>query len=232
MEYAILSDIHGNEEALYSVLEECFKRNIHAYIFLGDLVDYGAGSNEVLTEVRKLGFQTKFIVCGNHDAAVVDDKQLVRFKRKYGKDSLLITRRELSEGNLEFLKNEIVSVNDGRVITPFGEFYHGSFNDQLWGNLYSDCEDSMINFDCYGKTMIVGHTHLQMKFVRNGVTVINPGSVGQPRNGDNRAQFCIYNLDNDEFSFHRVNYNVDKAASKIKLSGRDEFLAARLKIGV
>jgi diadenosine tetraphosphatase ApaH/serine/threonine PP2A family protein phosphatase len=116
---------------------------------------------------------------------------------------------------------------------------HGTRDDNFWG----DCGESRIFYDesvGSGENIILcGHTHIQgIRFngysynARESSVMINPGSVGQPRNGDPRAQFAICDDDFSYFSAMRVNYDIDTAANKIIKSGRPQFLANRLYLGI
>jgi len=224
---AVLSDVHANLEALEAVLRDAGELDLYC---LGDLVDYGADPNEVVMILKERGART---VMGNHDqAAVTGDTSLFNARAAM---SSQWTRKELTTGNMDFLRN---LPQELRV--PFeghpAFFAHGSPDDTLWE--YVDPRTHSDLFAHYlDKTRVkligLGHTHIPYVWNEEGRVVFNPGSVGQPRDGDWRASFAILSADGPEIrvEIRRVEYDVKKAASKIMGAGLPSSHADRLLTG-
>ncbi len=225
--FAVISDVHANLEALEAVLRET--RGMDT-ICLGDLVDYGANPNEVVGLIRGGGIRT---VQGNHDwAAATGDTSL--FNPRAAMSSIW-TRKHLTAENLDYLG---ALAPDSR--SPFegtrAYFTHGSPDDRLWE--YVDPRTHSALFDHYLTKLGVGlmglgHTHIPYVWKEGRGAVFNPGSVGQPRDGDPRASFAILSVDGAEVEvgIRRVGYDVEKAAAKIRGAGLPEAHASRLFSG-
>lgn len=250
---AIISDIHGNLEAFDAVLKEIsrYKSTINEIIFLGDLVDYGADNIKVISKMDDLRFNSSYKVTsvpGNHDVAATQNKGVDRFRTEHGRMSLEITKKELkSDKSVPVLRfnhwssttvpkytsygGKLIVITHGKEVNDSSQ---GSREECLWGS-YGNVEYKDIlcsNPDC-NKVILCGHTHVQgYKYLEDGTLVVNPGSVGQPRNGDNRAQFIIADDTLTFFKFMRVDYDIDKASGKIIKSRRPPFLATRLHFGI
>ncbi len=224
---AIISDVHANLEALDAVLKEV--DGLDAFC-LGDLVDYGANPNEVIEAIRRKGMPT---IMGNHDwAAVTGDTS--QFNPKAAMSSIW-TRKQLGESNLGFLRglaeDRRASLDGSRVY-----FAHGSPDDRLWeyadprthANLFGHYHDKL------GVQIIgLGHTHIPYVWRDEPRVAFNPGSVGQPRDGDWRASFALLSVrgGNVEVEIRRVEYDVEVAASKIREAGLPGSHADRLLTG-
>ena len=232
---ALLSDIHGNLEAFKAVLNEIQNDDLKMVIILGDLVDYGADSAEVVRAVVELKKTVK-VIClrGNHDDAVLR-KDCTSFRTEHGRSNFNQTLKDLEDLNLikEF---ESLCHLDSLV----GEnivFCHAMPENKFWGKapkVSPICYDTIRFYRSKTDRMIVGgHSHIQGWTVTDsGDIYLNPGSVGQPRNGDSRAQYVISNDDFTEFQFKRVEYDTQTAARKIKESGRPDFLYIRILLGI
>lgn len=233
---AILSDIHGNLEALTSVLGEIQKDDLKTVILLGDLVDYGADSAEVLEEIFRMKNIVDVVsIRGNHDEAVLEN-DCSRFKTSHGRQNFEITLKDLDRPGLLDKLNSLCKTSAAIGYNTF--FCHATPDDRLWGKSpevspivdYSGLKICRSKDD---KVIIGGHSHIQgFGQFETGEIYINPGSVGQPRNGDPRAQFVVCNDDLTEFEFRRVEYDTQTAASKIKKSGRPDFLYIRVLLGI
>lgn len=233
---AILSDIHGNLEALDAVFEDINNKNfdIDCWILLGDYVDYGADSKNVLRRLYDLKQHSDVIsVRGNHDdALLVGDCSA--FRTDHGRQNFSITCNDIkdldSQSILKELSNDFINDVSLRL-----NAVHGSLQNPLWGD-YGKVGSTDIGFKSYTRDFNItlgGHTHIQgWKWVNDRRLYINPGSVGQPRNGDPRAQYATCNKAFSRFTFHRVEYDIDRAARKILDSGRPSFLATRLYLGI
>lgn len=242
MRYLILSDIHANIDALEAVLAAA--EGCDESIVLGDLVGYGAEPNGVVDRVRALG--PTAIIRGNHDKAAcgLDDgenfNQVARFAAAW-------TAEQLTPANRDFLRDL------PRGPTPIDdrlEICHGSPFDE--DHYIFDALDATRALETATRQVCVfGHTHLPVIFAGRGAQLladipdeetrvlvleddvrylINPGSVGQPRDGDARAAFAIYDTDGT-FTFRRVEYNVSDAQRRIWSAGLPQSLGNRLAIG-
>ena len=225
--FAIISDVHANFEALEAVLTET--RGLDT-ICLGDLVDYGANPNEVIELVRGRGIRT---IMGNHDwAAVNGDTSL--FNPRAAMSSIW-TQRHLTSQNLEYLRALSPEFRD-RLAGPEAYFTHGSPDDRLWE--YVDPRTHADLFGHYlsrlGVALIgLGHTHVPYVWQEQGKTVFNPGSVGQPRDGNPKASYAVVAVEGRvaTVDLRRAEYDVQKAASKILDAGLPAPHASRLFSG-
>lgn len=246
MRYLILSDIHGNQEALSAVLEEARGDGFDTVVCLGDVVGYGADPNPVVEWVRRNAAAT---VRGNHDKASVGLESLEWFNPA-ARASALWTRSVLTPENQEWLRQ----LPSGPVEAGGFQILHGSPVDEDEYLLHpaevaqlAGCLDAHISF--------FGHTHVQGGFrvLRSAVKLIepvhwgrdreeltigpdsryliNPGSVGQPRDRDPRAAWALYVPDERLVVFRRAEYDISAAAAKIVEAGLPGILAQRLHSG-
>ena len=226
-ELAVISDVHANLEALEAVLKKTSGRDI---LCLGDLVDYGANPNEVVEIVRNRGVRT---IMGNHDwAAVNGDTSL--FNPRAAMSSIW-TQRHLRRQNLEFIRTLAPELRDP-IEGAKAYFTHGSPDDRLW-----EYADPRTHADLFGHYLTklgvriigLGHTHVPYVWRDKGKIVFNPGSVGQPRDGDPRASFAVISIEGQEVTveLRRVEYDVQMAASKILDAGLPAPHASRLFSG-
>jgi len=247
----ILSDIHSNLEALDACLrtaEACDQ-----FVNLGDIVGYGADPNAVIERVRPYG---GLVVRGNHDHATLDAAELESFN-PIAAQAVQWTRQNLAAGNLAWLRQ----VPPGPVYEPGlsgVEFVHGSpaGEDEY---ILSEVSGRTAFAASSAQLIFFGHTHIQcaLEHKEDSIRVIypnyafkrgkaercdlpledetrylvNPGSVGQPRDGDWRAAFAIYDSAKHQVSFWRVPYDVDLAQQKIVSAGLPFRLASRLREG-
>lgn len=220
MRIAILSDIHANLSALQSVLKDIHERaEIDAYILLGDIVNYGMCPNEVIAELEQLDKPILANIWGNHECAMVDDSQLSHFATDRGRSALMYMRNILSEHSKQYIdgmtKNGIAELEvDWKKIL----LVHGDMKDVYWGKM-TDAEQ---HEECYKKYDYVlhGHSHVpqynEMYFAdenplmrnKKKTVFINPGSVGQPRNHNPRAQYAILDTKTGECQLLSEEYDI------------------------
>jgi len=241
MRYAVISDIHGNLEALEAVIEALSGEKIDRFISPGDIVGYGRDPVECIKKVRRLGCIT---VCGNHDAASSGVLGLSNFNAA-AREAILWTKKELGHRDIEFLKelklvykNEDLTLVHGTLQEP------GEFRYMLEG------------FDARGTFALmetpicfVGHSHIPGIFRRRGhqaeyvpetkltlrknePVIVNAGSVGQPRDNDKRLAYAVYDTEKKSVELKRIAYDIELAQKKILEAGLPSFLAARLGRGV
>lgn len=241
MKYAICSDIHGNQEALKKVLHEIDAiKDVELYICLGDIVGYGADPESCIDISRE---RFDLIIAGNHDYAVAGKTDITYFNSA-AKEAVLWTRNKISSQSLEFLSGlPLVESVDGFQIA------HGTLhNPGQWNYMLSGREASMDFREMKEKLLFVGHSHVPAVFIERGSEIlisqesnieiereyryiVNPGSTGQPRDGDPRASFVIYDSENEMVKYFRVEYDIEKAQKKIRNAGLPEILASRLSMG-
>lgn len=242
MRYALFADIHSNLEAFQAVREEFKKEKIDEYVCLGDIVGYAANPNECLNLARELNPLT--IIAGNHDWASVG-KTGIDYFRSLAKEAILWTQKELAEENKNFLQNlPLTKEFDDFVIV------HGSlYAPQEWHYIFT-LRDAKRNFDEQKKRIcFIAHSHQPFIISQDrerkcegvkGMRVslrddyrylINIGSVGQPRDGNPDACYCLYDRDKKEIELKRTPYQIKKAQDKIISAGLPQELAWRLSLG-
>jgi len=221
----LVSDIHGNLPALQRVLEDAGR--FDAAVCAGDIAGYGPDPAECIERVGALGFRS---VAGNHDAAVVTGD--TSGFNPYAADAIAINRRLLRGEDRAWLRRLPTRLSleiEGVKIAVF----HGSPRDPLNEYIFPmEAERRADEFlDLTGADLLIlGHTHVPY-IVRSGPRMaVNPGSVGQPRDGDPRASYMIIDLDGGRVSVahKRVRYDIGEVASRMRRLGLPEVLAARL----
>ncbi len=230
MKIAIIADIHGNLEALEAVLNHIKSKEVDKIICLGDIVGYGSSPNECIELIKKNEIQA---IQGNHDLNAVTLEKLDWFNDN-AKEALKFTNKILTEENKKFLKElpETLEIKNkkNKLLA-----IHGSPKDHLYEYLEPTTDEDKIK-DMIEEQKVdviaVGHTHLPdiKKFELK--LFLNPGSVGQPRNNNSKAQYAILDLSNINFvTLEQVEYDIDTAAKKIIQAGLPRFLADRLYVG-
>jgi putative phosphoesterase len=226
----VISDIHSNLDAFQAVIG-----NLPPYdslLFLGDLVGYGPHPNEVVEQLQQL--QPATVLMGNHDyAAVTGDASGFS---PHAEIAVEWTRRHIKPKNLAYISRFHSSARVELSNTRFALF-HGSPRDPLSEYIFPGIPDPLarkVIQSAAAPLVLLGHTHMPMIYSFEGEMLANPGSVGQPRDGDPRAAFAVLTLSDGKFSFEikRVDYDVDAVASKIIEAGLPEFLANRLYTGM
>jgi predicted phosphodiesterase len=237
--YGVLSDIHGNLEALQAVFEDAAKAGVTDFVCVGDIVGYNANPAECLDKIWELNCVA---VRGNHDHYCSFDDDLTGF-HPLAADAVDWTRRQLSADQQKYLADlPLVQRVSGFTIV------HSTLDmPDMWGYVFEGLEaESSFN---YQTTTICffGHTHVPLAFEKASEVVggtysrlkinlgkkyfVNVGSIGQPRDGDPRAAYAVFYVDKKEVELRRVEYNVPLAQEKIRSAGLPERLAARLAIG-
>jgi predicted phosphodiesterase len=228
MRIGVISDVHANLEALSAVLT-CTRHEVDAYLCLGDIVDYGANPNEcvaLLSDVPSVG-----AVRGNHDSAVLH-RDVSRFRTRHGRHSVLWTAARLTTASVDFL--ERTSAWHCSDALGFAAF-HGGPLDYEWQYLYPSTPPDVLDRTLAGiaqALVFVGHSHVPFRFRHGDWLIVNPGSVGQPRNGHSEAHYAVYDTASGDVALRRVAYDIHAAAGKIKDAGLDLFLARRLFLGI
>ena len=223
MKYAIFSDIHSNLEALEAVLEALRGEGVGRYFCIGDIVGYAADPKACIKMIRELNCLT---VCGNHDWAAVDLIDYSYFN-VYARASVDWTKTQLDDSEKEYLKGLPLKYEDEEITLVHGSLEKPEEFDYIFGEA-----DASRTLDlCRTKICFVGHTHSPAKFTEGGKRLVNVGSVGQPRDNDSRAAYCIYDTDTGTAGIKRVEYDIRKTMNKILDAGLPEVLAYRLLEG-
>ena len=239
MRIAIFGDIHANLEALETVFQDSQEQGCDQWVCLGDVVGYNANPVECLERVRELGCP---VVKGNHDEDAGGEHSLEAMNPTAA-EALEWTRQQLNAEQREWLRK----LRMVRQVENFTIVHSTLDQPQSWGYVTNKF-DAMSNFS-YQFTHVCfhGHTHVPRIFVRStrvkeaaadSVVIeegmkyfINAGSVGQPRDGDWRACYCIYDLDTQTVNFRRLEYDLATTQQKILDANLPESLATRLADG-
>ncbi len=239
MRIAILSDIHANAIALEAVLEDINSRHIDLVFCSGDLVGFGAYPNEVINLIRKNRIPT---IMGNYDDAVGFNKPdsggglfIDPHMKELGQVSLEWTKKQVNFENRSFLRSLLERIQFsacGKKVL----IVHGSPR-QISEHLYADLpEEPVLSFFDSEKVDIIicGHTHLPYTRVMDTKCLINAGSVGKPKDGDQRAAYTVVKLTEAsiETEVIRVKYDVERMAQAIEASGLPGEFAMGLRNGM
>jgi len=236
---AVFSDIHSNLEAFEAVLADARARECTQFVCLGDVVGYNANPHECVERVREMDCP---VVKGNHD----EQASLIESSRDFNElaeHAIEWTRDNLTEEDKEWLRG----MRFQRQVRDFTIVHATLDTPAQWGYVFNNL-DAAASFT-YQHTAVCffGHTHVPMAFIRDeGIKrvrieqlridmtkkyFINTGSVGQPRDGDWRAAYCIYHIDKNVVEQRRVKYDLATAQKKIIKAGLPRLLAERLAIG-
>ena len=247
MRYLILSDIHGNLEALEAVLAHADSQGHDAVLVLGDLVGYGADPNAVIQRVQALN--PVAMVRGNHDKVAVGMETADSFNMA-ARRAVSWTASALTPESRAFL----TALPEGPVLVDDDvEICHGAPSDED-KYLFEAGDAAFALLESRRPVCVFGHTHVQVVYELSDDDslnvsgfddssgrrltlepsckyLVNPGSVGQPRDGDARAAYGLLDTGARELKLFRVAYDVEKAQAKIRGAGLPEILASRLALG-
>jgi predicted phosphodiesterase len=249
MQVAVLSDIHANLPALEAVLRDADEVGVDAIWCLGDVVGYGAGPDGCVDLVRQ---RCDVCLVGNHDLAVLDELDTSTFSSAAA-TAVELTAAHSSRESLDFLAG--LEPSDE---SQAAALYHASPRDPVWEYVLWP-EQAAECLVVQGKRVsFIGHSHVALFFsaeeaeedaapppeargwqagagtrleIDKGRWLINPGSVGQPRDGDPRAAWLELDTDSWQATYHRVGYDIDRAAEAIEDAGLPKHLAKRLYVG-
>jgi len=246
MRYLVLTDIHGNLEALEATLDDARGRSCDQTLVLGDLVGYGADPNAVITRV--IALKPAAVVRGNHDKVACGIEAA---------DGFNAVAKSAARWTLDMLTPEyrewLAALPQGPYdVDDLVEICHGSpFDEDAY--IFDELDAVRALRTCQRPLCLFGHTHYPVTFELNGETIesvggaavaetvlqirdgcrylVNPGSVGQPRDGDPRAAYAIVDTEHRHVELFRVKYPVEAAQAKIIDAGLPEVLAQRLAVG-
>jgi diadenosine tetraphosphatase ApaH/serine/threonine PP2A family protein phosphatase len=242
MRFLVLADIHANIEAMDAVLADAPPYD--EVLFLGDLVGYGPSPNEVADRLRTFPRMTAIV--GNHDWAALGKLDTSEF------NPLARQAAEWTSSHMRPDVRSFLNVLEARTGVHSLVLAHGSPRDPIWEYLESAYQGPA-NFAAFeGALCLVGHTHVPRVLVEQedgqtqafeashgdvldlsmGRMIVNPGGVGQPRDGDPRAAYGLLDADEQTFSFFRVAYAIEETQRKMRDAGLPEPLAGRLALGI
>ena len=245
MRLGILSDIHANYEALSAVIEAFKSESIDEYYCLGDTVGYGGSPNECADLVRKL---VKATILGNHDAAVAG-RMDYSYYYEAARNALDTHAQMLSKENLSWLTDLPYQIRLDAINVLL---CHGSpMRLEEFEYIFApeQARECLPIFEDLGHITLIGHSHLCKVFAltKDSVEELPPvdfdlepgkkyivsvGSVGQPRDYDNRASFVVFDADERRLEFKRIEYDIETAADKVLKANLERNFAHRLYIGV
>ena len=241
MRYLVISDIHANLTALKAVLEAA--GSFDAVWCMGDIVGYGPDPNECIDYLLQLPNLT--CLMGNHDAAVLDQFDVNAFNHE-ARQATLWTQRILSKDHCQFL----LSLPE-RAVVDGVTLAHGSPRQPRWEYLL-DIPTAAANFSHFETDLcFVGHTHVPLFFEQDNKTgettgqilkdgavpeiinrmILNPGSVGQPRDHDSRSSFAIFNSETCQWKLNRIEYDIEAVQDRMRAAGLPNRLIFRLTEG-
>jgi len=245
LRYGIIADVHSNIEALRAVLSILKGQKIDKFLCVGDIVGYGASPNECVEEVKKLNGE---VVLGNHEWGVLHPEILPLFN-PMARQAIEWTKRELFRENIDYLSHLEVSKEN----ELFSMVHSSLYEPTRWHYIFSP-EEAELNFSqMKRKVCFFAHSHQaviyskyqgdrckgfafpeggKMGIEENHRYLINPGGVGQPRDGNPQASFAIYDTQSKTVQIRRCGYDIDKAKEKILRAGLPPFLAERLLYGI
>lgn len=239
MKFAIIADIHANLEALQAVLEDIKAQKCTHYTCLGDVVGYNANPKECLDIIRDMGMPC---VKGNHDEYCSNEDPLEGFNPAAAA-AIHWTRKQLSEQDRQWLRD----LKYLRMVTGFTIVHATLDAPQRWGYVFNKL-DAAASFT-YQNTAVCffGHTHVPVAFMRDTIVrggtyskfkvepgkkyFVNVGAIGQPRDGNPKAAYVVYDVDEGTIELRRVEYDIEAAQGKILAAGLPDRLAERLAYG-
>ena len=242
MRVAIVSDIHGNRHAFEAVLDAVADSGCREVWCLGDLVGYGAEPDACVALARE---HTTICLAGNHDLCVRGTIPLEQFSRGAALAATW-TQEHIAPETLAFLQ----SLEPQKLDEPVG-LYHASPRDPVWEYVLSPLQAELCFDVQVQRVSLIGHSHVALSFSRfpgapatgetrgadaeigvgSGDWLINPGSVGQPRDGDPRAAWLELDLSEDRAVYRRIEYDIAGAAAAIRAARLPDSLAERLLYG-
>ncbi|MBU2590681.1 MAG: metallophosphoesterase family protein [Nitrospinota bacterium] len=241
MKYAIFSDIHSNLEAFQAALDSMDREGTEKRIFLGDIVGYGANPNECIELLKN---NSDLVLAGNHDYGLIGKTGLDRFNR-YAKEALLWTKEVISEDNIDYLESlPIREEFDSMTLV------HSSPKEPERWHYITNPAEATEQFPAFNtQVCFIGHSHhpiiiemtqageisggleSEMQIKSGHCYIINAGSIGQPRDGNPDAAYCLYDSEQGLAKIIRVPYNIKGQQAKMKKAGLPERLIDRIEHG-
>lgn len=242
MKYGIFSDIHGNLEALQRVMESMNRLGVERKVCLGDIVGYGPFPNECVELVKE---ESDIVILGNHDSVAVGRESSEDWNNYNAQRAIEWTAKTLNAGNAEYLKKLPYMVSEEPLC-----FVHASpWEPEQW-RYVSSLDDAVDAFSFFNeKVCFIGHTHWPIIVIMEGEQsfhvsetlfhtwkpgqrlLVNDGSVGQPRDRNPLASWCLFDTDKMTVEIVRVAYDISKTQAAMRKLGLADFLINRLSEG-
>jgi len=241
MLYGVFSDVHSNLPALEAVLQSMASRGVQRRVCLGDLVGYGADADACVQKVKE---NADVCIIGNHDSVALRREASSSFN-VYARQAIEWTQGHLSDGSVEYMKKLPYVVEEDRFT-----FVHASPMSPADWHYVTNLDDALEAFDFFSTDFcLIGHTHNPIMVVMRGKEIpriiegpayrpaegerilINVGSVGQPRDRDPRACWCLIDSEGSWIEFVRVEYDVKAAQAPMRKENFPNFLIERLDVG-
>ena len=241
MRIAVLSDVHSNLRALEAVLAEIDAGGFDGIWFLGDLVGYGPKPNECAALLQE---RAAICLAGNHDLVVLG-KIAIDCLRRRGRGCGALDADGARRHRAKFPRHA-----EPQAVAPGAELFHGSPRDPVWDYVLSDESAASAFALTEAPLVLVGHSHVALEISNGGELrgepapagtqlelgglrrLLNPGSVGQPRDGDPRAAWLEVDFGTARATFHRTDYPVERTQAEMREAGLPEALALRLAFGI
>lgn len=220
MRIGLLSDVHANLPALEAVLRDM--PPVDTIVCAGDVVGYNPMPEACVERIREVASTT---VQGNHDRTV---ETPVRYAGNHmAHAGLELALEELSEGQLDWLRElpESTTIGDGEFLLVHSRPEHRG--EYVYPDQFADLRAFLDEYD----GVVLGHTHVQGKAHVDGRLVVNPGSVGQPRDDDSRAAYAVLDTDESDAELRRVHYDIDRVHHEIAVEGLPTESGDRLFVG-
>ncbi len=237
---AVISDIHGNREALDTVFEEIDRLSCEKVFCLGDVVGYGPDPCYCVEVVAE---RCEVTLAGNHEYAVLG-KINIDYFNPHARQATLWTRDHLGDQELEAI-SEYPLTHVWEECT----FVHGTLDSPDLFDYIQTSFDAHLSLECLkNRVCFIGHSHVPITFLQSEDTItfndnplvslepaiksiVNVGSVGQPRDGNPKASFVTFDTESEEMKLHRIAYDLSATQKKILEAGLPKFLADRLAVG-
>jgi diadenosine tetraphosphatase ApaH/serine/threonine PP2A family protein phosphatase len=243
--FAIFADIHSNREALDACLTDARARGAERFVFLGDLVGYGADPGYVVDLVADMRNEDTFVIKGNHDAAIARTSDTMN---SYAREACDWTRDQLNAAQKDFLAQLPLTADSGETLFVHAE----ASRPEHWNYITHSFEAERSMRATQKRVTICGHVHRPQLYIQKGQSLpvcripetgepimLAPeckwlavvGSVGQPRDEIPDAAYALYDDARALLTFLRASYDIEAAARKIRAAGLPAILAARLHMG-
>jgi predicted phosphodiesterase len=222
---AFISDVHSNIYALEAVLDDISRWGIDQIIHAGDIVGYGAFPNQTIEMFRRHRIMS---IVGNHDTAAISASS--SGMNPVASEAVLWTAQNLTPASLEYLKG----------LRPHAEMFvgawrtcvhHGSPRNGKEYIFEEDATPDLLRL-CGARLLVLGHTHVPYVKHTEAGYIVNPGSVGQPRDEDPRASYLICDSTKESFTLRKVDYDIEATVAAIRNARLPAFLGERLRSGI
>jgi putative phosphoesterase len=223
---ALISDVHANVVALRAVMEDIDRSNVQTIVNAGDIVGYYPFPNETIDLLKE---RKVLSIRGNHDRSVLSAN--TNRMNMIASAAVQWTVDNMKAEGLDYL-DSLPDSRDFNIGTLRASVHHGSPSDEDEYTYENDVTDGLLGLCPGSKLLVLGHTHVPFIVHLTRGHVVNPGSVGQPRDGDPRASYMVYDSTKDMFEAKRVEYDISAVEEAVLSAGLPKQLASRLWEGL